>query len=129
MTKVAVYIGNRYGSANPSDMDNRNTWEETDSEVRNNEVIKGVAFRSSEVSPSEVAPVIFVENVNSLVGELLMLNDATFADLDQRKAHKDLMTKTIWNWYHTQAPRMTGADASTMPSWDRSEGSTNADKR
>lgn len=116
MTKVAVYIGNRYGNASPSDMSNRNTWVETHAEVTGNEVVKGAAFRKDEDSPSEVAPVVFTENINSLVGELLMLNDATFADIDQRKAHKDIITKMVWNWFHSQCPRMSAADASKMPS-------------
>lgn len=123
--KVAVYIGNRYGAASPREMDNRNEWHETELTLKGSEVIKGIAFGkpdSPTVGPTEIGTVIFYENINNLVGKLLTLSDAVFSDLDQRKAHKELVTQTLWDWFHAQEPQMSAFQASKMPSWDKSGG-------
>ncbi len=43
-------------------------------------------------------------SVNSLVGEMLTLVDASISDPTQRKAVKDLATQKIWNWWNNQRP-------------------------
>lgn len=50
----------------------------------------------------EVDPVVRHEAINGLVGKLLTLVDATFTDVEQRKAQKDLVMKTCWEWYSGQ---------------------------
>lgn len=44
-------------------------------------------------------PVITVDNINYLVGQLLTLVEAGTADPEQRKAAKDLYKQTVWSWY------------------------------
>jgi hypothetical protein len=39
-----------------------------------------------------------ISGVDNLVGQLLTLADATFTDLNQRKAFKDIVKKTVWGW-------------------------------
>jgi hypothetical protein len=39
-------------------------------------------------------------DLSHLVGKLLTYIDATFADQQQRKAHKDILEQTIWDWYN-----------------------------
>ncbi len=51
---------------------------------------------------AEHLPVIVVEHINFLVGELLTVTDATARDEAQRKAVKDLVSQTIWQWYEGQ---------------------------
>lgn len=121
--KVAVYIGNRYGQMAPSDINNRNKWHETDLMLERSEVIKAVAFGKTDTDLSEIGTVMYIENVNNLVGQLLTQADATFSDVDQRKAYKDITTNMVWTWFHSQETRMSAADASKMPSWDKSGGS------
>lgn len=35
-----------------------------------------------------------------LVGKLLTYIDATYTDLDQRKAHKRILKETVYTWYY-----------------------------
>lgn len=46
-----------------------------------------------------VATVVNHQDIGNLVGKLLTYIDATFTDKDQRKAHKDLVTQHVWDWY------------------------------
>lgn len=48
----------------------------------------------------DLDPVIFIENINNLNGQILTIADAAFQDPAQRKAAKDLLQKAIWDWYH-----------------------------
>lgn len=48
---------------------------------------------------NEVLPIIEGDQIDALVGSLLMYIDATFTDKDQRKAHKDIVRNAIWDWY------------------------------
>lgn len=59
---------------------------------------KGGAVRSSD----DTAPVVAYEFINNLVGKTLTLADAAFSDVEQRKAFKDLLTQSIWQWYDGQ---------------------------
>jgi hypothetical protein len=45
------------------------------------------------------APIIHTTGVNHLVGKLLTLADAAFNDREQRRAFKDLIRETTWDWY------------------------------
>jgi hypothetical protein len=47
----------------------------------------------------DLDPVINIDNINYLVGQVLTLVEGTIADPDQRKAAKDLHKQVIWNWY------------------------------
>jgi hypothetical protein len=47
----------------------------------------------------DLAPVIHTTGINHLVGKLLTLADAAFNDREQRKAFRDLVIQTTWDWY------------------------------
>ena len=51
---------------------------------------------------SHTVPVIPYEFVNGLVGMVMPLVEASFADLEQRKAFKDLLMQKIWQWYESK---------------------------
>lgn len=40
------------------------------------------------------------EELSKLVGRLLTYIDATYTDIDQRKAHKRILKDTIYTWYY-----------------------------
>ena len=43
--------------------------------------------------------------ISQLEGKLLTLVDATSGDATQRKALKDLVRQTIWDWAYAHAPQ------------------------
>jgi hypothetical protein len=47
----------------------------------------------------DTAPIVYTAGINHLVGKLLTLADAAFNDQEQRKAFKDLVIQTTWDWY------------------------------
>jgi len=46
-----------------------------------------------------IDPVIHIGTINSLIGKVLTLVDATFSDETQRKAARGLFMNTVWEWY------------------------------
>lgn len=50
-------------------------------------------------SSDDIDPVVYIDNINHLTGKLLTLIDATFTDVDQRKAMKEIFKQEIWSWY------------------------------
>lgn len=54
-------------------------------------------------------PVVYIENINNLTGQILTIADASFQDPEQRKAAKDLLSKAIWGWYHAVGEYPSGA--------------------
>jgi hypothetical protein len=56
----------------------------------------------SRRSNPSLDPVIRYERINELVGKLLTFADASTADTAQRKAQKDLIKQTVWEWYEAQ---------------------------
>ena len=46
-----------------------------------------------------VAVIIEHHKVANLVGKLLTYVDATFTDVEQRKAHKDIVNQIVYDWY------------------------------
>lgn len=40
------------------------------------------------------------DELSRLVGKLLTYVDATYTDLEQRKAHKQIVKNTIYEWYY-----------------------------
>lgn len=55
----------------------------------------------------DLNPVIRYERINDLVGRLLTVIDATFPDLEQRKAMKTLFRDVAWDWYRGQSDQLT----------------------
>lgn len=50
----------------------------------------------------DTIPVIPYEFINSLIGMLMGIEDASFSDETQRNAHKDLVKQKVWQWYESQ---------------------------
>lgn len=44
-------------------------------------------------------PVIYIEDMNNLVGRIKTLVEASISDPEQRKAAKDVFNNEIWGWY------------------------------
>lgn len=55
----------------------------------------------------DIQPIITLDHMNSLVGKVLTIIDATFTDPEQRKASKDLLKETMYNWYMSQGEAFT----------------------
>ena len=55
----------------------------------------------------DINPIIKYECINNLVGKLLTIADASFTDVEQRKAFKDLLKQAAWNWYWAQSESLT----------------------
>lgn len=56
----------------------------------------------SDDSPARyvsATPLISGVQISNLEGRLKTLADASFSDLEQRKAFKDMITGTLWNWH------------------------------
>jgi len=51
----------------------------------------------------DIEIVIGTDQINYIVGKLLTLVEATFTDQEQRKATKDLVMQTMWNWYEAMS--------------------------
>lgn len=49
----------------------------------------------------EIQPLLKYRSVQKLVGELLTYVEATYTDPEQRKAHKDIVNKLVWDWQHS----------------------------
>lgn len=43
--------------------------------------------------------VIYIEDINNLVGRIKTLIEASTSDPEQRKASKDVFNNEIWSWY------------------------------
>lgn len=50
-------------------------------------------------SSDNIDPMVYIENINHLTGQILTLVEATITDPEQRKAAKDLYKQTVWGWY------------------------------
>ena len=46
-----------------------------------------------------IDPVIYIEDINNLIGRVKTLIDASTSDAEQRKATKDVFNNEIWSWY------------------------------
>lgn len=46
-----------------------------------------------------VDTVIYIEDINNLVGRIKTLIEASISDPEQRKASKDVFNNEIWSWY------------------------------
>lgn len=44
------------------------------------------------------AVILDSHDFSSILGKLLTYVDATYIDVEQRKAHKDLIKQTLWDW-------------------------------
>lgn len=53
---------------------------------------------SIAVSEPQQANLAWTFDLNDLRGKLLTIVDASFADQQQRKAVKDLVSQTLWQW-------------------------------
>lgn len=49
-------------------------------------------------NPEMMAHVVWPGQFGNLEGKLLTIVDASFADTQQRKAVKDLVRQTLWDW-------------------------------
>ncbi len=47
----------------------------------------------------QVFPTLDQRDIDNLVGKLLTYVDATFTDVEQRKAHKDILRSSLWDWF------------------------------
>jgi hypothetical protein len=50
-------------------------------------------------SSDGIDTVIYIEDINNLVGRIKTLLDASISDPEQRKASKDVFNNEIWSWY------------------------------
>lgn len=46
-----------------------------------------------------IDPVIYIEDMNNLIGRVKTLLEASISDPEQRKAAKDVFNNEIWGWY------------------------------
>lgn len=108
MSKVKLVIAEGYGSEARPYLGNEKVID-PDLKVPDTHSIIGV-FRT-EFDPHEdgsvqvsddLLPLIHNQSINTLVGRLLTLTDAAFSDREQRRAFKDLVTQTTWDWYYQQ---------------------------
>lgn len=58
----------------------------------------------SELKPKKDQVTIEInwEELNTLIGRILTLTDATFTDVEQREAQKRLLKDTITHWYELE---------------------------
>jgi hypothetical protein len=49
----------------------------------------------------DLIPVVSYDRINYLVGKLLTVVDASFSDMEQRKAVKDLIKQIPWDWHNS----------------------------
>jgi hypothetical protein len=61
---------------------------------------------STRVS-DDINPVVPYEYINTLVGRLLTLIDASTVDKEQRQAQKDLFKQIAWDWYQSYGDNLT----------------------
>lgn len=66
-------------------------------------------------SSDDIEPVLDLNTINYLTGQILTLVEATIADPDQRKAAKDMFKQTVWGWY-------TGYTNELSRAWRRAKG-------
>lgn len=55
---------------------------------------------SSCLCDCHTLPKVTFQDVGGLVGRLLTYIDATYSDVQQRKAHKHIVKSIIYNWHH-----------------------------
>lgn len=49
---------------------------------------------------NETPRLVWSSTINMFIGELLTLVDASIADVEQRKALKDIVRQMTWRWVH-----------------------------
>ena len=59
--------------------------------------------------------VIYIEDINNLVGRIKTLIEASTSDPEQRKAAKDVFNNEIWSWY-------TGRSETLSRAWRHDKG-------
>lgn len=59
---------------------------------QNEQLVKGLPGGDSN------AVILSGKDFNDIIGRILTYVDATFTDQEQRKAHKDIVKKLIWDW-------------------------------
>jgi hypothetical protein len=109
MPKVKLRIVEGFGTERNPYLSETEREVETDVVLKDNEHIRAVivhnfapdADGSVRTSPDDL-PVIPYEFINKLIGRTLTVADAAFSDPEQRKAFKDLLSQSIWQWYGGQ---------------------------
>lgn len=61
-----------------------------------------------QVSP-DIDPMIYMGYINHLTGKLLTFADASFSDIEQRSAFKDMLKQITWNWYTAHSETLSYA--------------------
>lgn len=57
------------------------------------------ALTAGEFSQDNIYPSLTHADLDNLTGKLLTYVDATYADAEQRKAHKGIVRDTLWSWF------------------------------
>lgn len=76
----------------------------TDVKIENHEYVRGVDIYDFEPEgdtkrvSSQLDPVLRIEDINRLVGQLLTFIDASISEPIQRQAMKDEIKQKVWNW-------------------------------
>lgn len=109
MSKVKLVVCEGYGSSKRPYITENAEIIETNIEVPDTHDIVSLIRTDFDVESDgakrvndEIDPVMRHEAINGLVGRLLTVIDATFSDLEQRKAQKDIVMKVCWDWYNAQ---------------------------
>lgn len=109
MSKVKLVICKGYGSGNRPYETEDSRVIDTGIEVPDTHDIVSLIRTDFDVEEDgskrvsdEVDPVMRHEAINGLVGKLLTIVDATFTDIEQRKAQKDIVMQACWDWYNAQ---------------------------
>lgn len=69
-------------------------------------------YNSQEVTAEFCTYELKTYDISELEGKLLTHIDATFSDVQQRKAQKDIIRSLIWNWILPKAIAGNGNDVS-----------------
>lgn len=59
-------------------------------------------FNAQVLNENNDARLLWLQEARYLQGQLLTLVDATFSDKEQRKAFKDILSKTFWDGIYKQ---------------------------
>jgi hypothetical protein len=109
MSKVKLIICEGYGNQGKPRIGNTEKIIDLGIEVPDTHDIMGVVRYDFDAEPNgdvrsndELDPVIRYERINTLVGKLLTVIDATIVDKEQRQAQKDLFKQIAWDWYMGQ---------------------------
>lgn len=109
MSKVKLVVCEGYGSQGNPRLGGTEKIIDLDLELPDSQNVMGIIRTNFEVEPDGskrvsdgLNPVVRYERINTLVGKLLTVMDATFTDLEQRKAMKDIVKQVAWDWYDNQ---------------------------